>query len=268
MLERARELQPYVVCAAFLFLWLAEGWLPHHARATRWWPHARTNLLLSLLYVCAGVGFAAVNAWVAQLVLTKEAGVFNWLRTGPMLALPIGVLILDLAAYAGHRLKHRVPFFWRFHQVHHSDEHLDVTTGFRFHPAEGLISWLFLAPAILVFGISGGAILVFSGLYGLAALIQHANVKLPEALDRGVRWVFVSPAFHRVHHSPHPVETESNYGTLFSFWDRLFGTFHAPERSSGGFGLGMCEPDSLRSTLWEPCIAAKRKREMARKTQG
>ena len=261
MLERARDLQPYVLVAAFLLLWLAEAWVPHHNRATHRWRHARTNLLLTALYVAAGIGFAAANAWIAQVVLAHRSGLLNWLHAPAILAVPAGVLALDLAAYAGHVLKHRWPLFWRFHQVHHSDADLDVTTGFRFHPVEGLISWLFLAPTILLIGIDPAAILIFTGLYSLAALVQHANLRWPEGLDKVVRWIFVSPGFHRVHHSPHRHETDSNYGTLFSFWDRLFGTYQAPERSSGAYGLGLQDSDSVRATLWDPCIARRRKVE-------
>jgi sterol desaturase/sphingolipid hydroxylase (fatty acid hydroxylase superfamily) len=261
MLERARELQPYVLTAAFLLLWGAEAWTPHHSRATQWWRHARTNLLLTALYVVAGIGFAAANAWIAQVVLAHQFGLLNWFHASAVVAVPVGVLVLDLAAYAGHIFKHRLPLFWRFHQVHHSDAHLDVTTGFRFHPVEGLISWLFLAPAILLIGIPAASILIFTGLYSLAALVQHANLRWPNTVDKGVRLVFVSPGFHWVHHSPHRHETDSNYGTLFSFWDRLFGTYELPETSSGAFGLGMDDSDSLRGTLWGPCVPTKQKAE-------
>ena len=259
MLERVRELQPFVLVAAFLLLWLVEAWAPHHDRARQWWRHARTNLLLTAFYVVAGIGFAAANAWIAQVVLAHRFGLLIWLHAPAIVAVPAGVLALDLAAYAGHIFKHRLPVFWRFHQVHHSDAYLDVTTGFRFHPVEGLISWLFLAPTILLAGIDPAAILIFTGLYSLAALVQHANLRWPEVLDKVVRLIFVSPGFHRVHHSPHRHETDSNYGTLFSFWDRLFGTYQSPERSSGAFGLGMDDPDSVRGTLWDPCVPAKRK---------
>ncbi len=259
MLETVRELQPYILAGAFVLLWIAEGWIPHHARASRWWHHAGTNLLLTLLYVAAGIGFGAANAWMAQRVLANQLGLLHWLNAPAAIAIPVGVLALDFAAYAGHIVKHRLPLFWRFHRVHHSDAHLDVTTGFRFHPVEALISWLFLAPAILLLGISGSAIVIFAGLYAIAALIQHANVKLPVPLDKAVRWALVSPAFHRVHHSPHRQETDSNYAALFSFWDRLFQTYHPPERSGEEYGLSLPEADSLRATLWEPLLPARPK---------
>jgi sterol desaturase/sphingolipid hydroxylase (fatty acid hydroxylase superfamily) len=171
------------------------------------------------------------------------------------LALIAGVLALDLAAYAGHIVKHKLPIFWRFHQVHHSDKHLDVTTGFRFHPVEALISWVFLAPTIAAFGISLPAIVTFAGLYAVAALVQHANVRLPGWLDRALRVLWVSPAFHRVHHSPHWEETNSNYAAIFSFWDRLFRTYRACGREEGAeFGLEIEDCDSVRGTLIEPFL--------------
>ena len=254
MLQGARELQPYLLGAAFVLLWVAEGWVPHHARATEGWRHARTNLVLTFLYVMAGIGFGALNAWLAQAVLVNKVGLLQWANAPAWVSVPLGVLALDLAAYAGHILKHRVPLLWRFHQVHHSDAHLDVTSGFRFHPVEALISWLFLAPVILAAGVSAAAILIFAGLYALAALVQHANIRLPGMADRTARVLFVSPGFHRVHHSPRRVETDANYGTLFSLWDRIFRTYRRPEECSGEFGLNTGATDSLRSTLWEPFL--------------
>lgn len=256
-----KQLQPYVLVAAFLLLWIAEGWVPNHARATRWWRHAGVNLLLTGLYIAAGIGFSAANAWLAEVLLRNKAGLLNWFDAPPAIALIAGVLALDLAAYAGHILKHKLPLFWRFHQVHHSDQHLDITTGFRFHPVEALISWVFLAPAIVVFGIRLPAIATFAGLYAIAAFVQHANVRLPIWLDRALRVLWVSPAFHRVHHSPYRQQTDSNYAAIFSFWDRIFGTYSPPLSGAiSEFGLNEPDPDSLRAALLEP-FAAREKAE-------
>ena len=253
MLARLRELQPYLLAGAFLLLWLIEGWAPYQAKK-RSWRHTATNLVLTALYVLAGIGFGAANAWLAHRVFISDFGLLNWINLPLAVGIPVGILALDLAAYGGHILKHRVPLFWRFHQVHHSDTQLDVTSGFRFHPVEALISWLFLAPTILVLGISSAAILLFAAFYALAALIQHANVRLPSRLDQAVRLLLVSPGFHRVHHSPLLPETDSNYSALFSIWDHLFGTYTAPETASGKFGLSHSEvsEDTLRQTLWKP----------------
>jgi sterol desaturase/sphingolipid hydroxylase (fatty acid hydroxylase superfamily) len=264
MTETIRQFQAYVLGGAFLLLWLMEGWAPNHARAEQRWRHAGVNLLLTALYVAAGVGFGAANAWLAEVVMTKKAGLLHWVQAPFAVALIGGVLALDLAAYAGHIVKHKLPIFWRFHQVHHSDKHLDVTTGFRFHPVEALISWVFLAPTIVAFGIRLPAIVTFAGLYAIAALVQHANVRLPLWLDRALRVLWVSPAFHRVHHSPHREETDSNYAAIFSFWDRIFRTYRTCEPQGAEFGLEAEDCDSVRATLIEPFLRKEKVASEAR----
>jgi len=247
-----QQLQPFLLAGAFVALWLAEAWQPHHARAARWWHHTTNNLLLNALYMLAGFGFAAANAYAIAWTDRHAFGLFNWVEAPPVISITAGVLALDLAAYGGHILKHKLPLLWRFHRVHHSDADMDVTTGFRFHPLEALISWIFLLPAILLFGVPIVSILIFAGLYSLSALAQHANFAFPEWADRIVRVLFVSPGSHRIHHSPHRERTDSNYGTLFSFWDRLLGTYKTPRRhAETQFGLEE-KQESLRALLIDP----------------
>lgn len=252
MTSTVQQMQPLLLAAAFLVLWLAEAWQPHHARAARWWRHTASNLLLNFLYVLAGVGFSAANALMAAWTQTNSFGLFPWLAVPPVVAVVAGVLVLDLAAYLGHILKHKLPILWRFHQVHHSDAEMDVTTGFRFHPVEALISWVFLIPAIILFGVPILAILLFAGLYSLSALAQHANFAFPEWADCIIRLIFVSPGSHRIHHSPHRERTDSNYAALFSFWDRLFGTYKTPrQHAETEFGLEK-SPETVSALLIDP----------------
>ena len=247
-----REYQPFLLAGAFVVLWLAEAWQPHHARAAQWWRHTAANLLLNALYVLAGLGFGAANAFAVAWTGNNSFGLFNWFPAPAAISIVAGVLLLDLAAYGGHILKHKLPVLWRFHRVHHSDVDMDVTTGFRFHPVEALISWVFLLPAIVLFGLPIASILIFAGLYSLSALAQHANFAFPEWADRIVRVVFVSPGSHRIHHSPQRERTDSNYGTLFSFWDRLFGTYKTPRRhAETQFGLAE-KQETVRALLIDP----------------
>jgi sterol desaturase/sphingolipid hydroxylase (fatty acid hydroxylase superfamily) len=250
--QSIQHLQPFLLAGAFVALWLAEAWQPHHARATQWWRHTAANLLLSALYVVAGIAFSAANVFAVTWTQAKPFGLFNWVTLPSVATVVLGILVLDLAAYGGHVLKHKVPLLWRFHRVHHSDVEMDVTTGFRFHPVEALISWIFLLPAIVLFGVPLVSILIFAGLYSLSALAQHANFAFPEWADRIVRLIFVSPGSHRIHHSPHRERTDSNYGTLFSFWDRLFGTYKTPRHhAETQFGLEQRQ-DTVRALLIDP----------------
>jgi len=122
---------------------------------------------------------------------------------------------------------HAVPALWRFHRMHHADLDFDVTTGSRFHPVEIIFSMLIKFSAIVVLGAPVVAVLIFEILLNATAMFNHSNVKLPSVLDRLLRTVIVTPDMHRVHHSVHDFETNSNFGFNLSLWDRIFGTYLA-----------------------------------------
>jgi sterol desaturase/sphingolipid hydroxylase (fatty acid hydroxylase superfamily) len=139
----------------------------------------------------------------------------------------VGFAALDLTAYLSHRLFHAVAPMWRVHQVHHSETDLDLTTGFRFHPIEALFTQGLLLITISLLGTPPGAV-AFSGLAIIVQdLFTHANLRVPETADRILRLLIITPAMHRVHHSEAIPEQNKNFGTVFSLWDRLFGTYFA-----------------------------------------
>jgi sterol desaturase/sphingolipid hydroxylase (fatty acid hydroxylase superfamily) len=142
-------------------------------------------------------------------------------------AVPAGVVLLDLAVYLQHRVFHAVPALWRLHRVHHADLELDATTGLRFHPIEILLSMAIKIAAVAALGAPAAAVLAFEVLLNAGALFSHANLALPRGLDAVLRAVLVTPAMHRVHHSVVRAETDSNFGFCLSWWDRLFGTYRA-----------------------------------------
>ena len=136
-----------------------------------------------------------------------------------------GIIALDLFAYVAHVLLHKTPFAWRFHRVHHSDEAVDVTTAFRQHPGETIWRVLWQLPAIVLLGLPLWIVAVYLTISAANAQLEHANIRVPETLDRRLRLLFVTPNMHKVHHSRLQPETDSNYANIFSVWDRLFGTY-------------------------------------------
>ncbi len=175
-------------------------------------------ILLRLIFGGAAVGaayFASERGW----------GVLNYLDLPAWLELGAAVMFLDFSIYLQHVLVHMVPFFWRFHVVHHSDLDLDVSSGFRFHPVEILGSMLYKIGLILALGPSPVAVVVFEAILNGMAQFTHSNLPLPEKLDAALRRVFVTPDMHRIHHSVEVRETNSNYGFNFSLWDRMLGTY-------------------------------------------
>lgn len=192
------------------------------------WPNnlgivALNTVLMRVLLPAAAVGMAA----------TAEArgwGLFNAVALPGWLALPLAVVALDLAIYLQHVVFHAVPALWRLHRMHHADLEFDVTTGVRFHPIEIALSMAIKFLAIAALGPSALAVLVFEVLLNATSMFNHGNVRLPAALDRVLRWIVVTPDMHRVHHSIHPDETNSNFGFNLPWWDGLLGTYRAQPR--------------------------------------
>lgn len=153
-----------------------------------------------------------------------------------MTAVGLGVLLLEVAGYPLHILKHRLPLLWRLHRIHHEDEELDVTSAMRFHPLEMLVNASWLALVIAVLGIPHVATALLAFIAVPLSLLQHAKVRVPSSLDRCMRWVLVSPMVHQTHHSSEPADADSNFGSVFTFADRLFGTFRVAERDGLRFG--------------------------------
>ena len=191
--------------------------------------------LVRALFPFLGIGVAVVAA-------DHGFGLFNVVSLPAAIAVAASVLVLDAAKYLEHLAFHRLAFLWPIHRMHHSDQDFDFTVGFRFHPAEALLStgWSLLTIALLGAPSAGVAVWQLAAL-GSAAF-AHANVSIPSTLDRVLRLVIVTPDLHRVHHSSVQRESGSNLGSLFSWWDRLAGTHvRAPEAGLDGMRIGLDE---------------------------
>lgn len=196
---------------------------------------ALNSVVLRLLFPAAAVG-------IALAVADRGWGLFNLLALPFWLEVVAAVLLLDLAIYLQHLLMHRVPLLWRLHRVHHADLDIDLTTGSRFHTIEIVFSMLIKAVVILLLGPALIAVLVFEVLLNGMAIFNHANVSLPPAMERVVRYLFVTPDMHRVHHSVVKCETNSNYGFNLSIWDRMFGTYiDQPDKGHDNMTIGLVE---------------------------
>ncbi len=182
------------------------------------------SLLLRLVFPLAAVGVAAF----AQL---QGWGILNLYDLSPVLMVIVAVVVMDFCIYLQHVMVHALPILWRLHRVHHADLDFDVTTGSRFHPLEIVLSMLIKFAVIVLLGAPVLAVILFEVLLSACALFNHANARLPIALDRGLRWLLVTPDMHRVHHSVEDDETNSNFGFCLPWWDRLFGTYRDQPRA-------------------------------------
>ena len=176
------------------------------------------TLLVRLAFPVVAVGLAVTaeqNGW----------GLLNQMNMTGWIMVLVAVLLLDLAIYLQHVLFHAVPALWRLHRMHHSDLEFDVTTGLRFHPLEILLSMGIKLGVVMALGPPALAVLIFEVLLNASSMFNHSNIRLPLRIDRLLRLLIVTPDMHRVHHSIHPLETNSNFGFNVPWWDRILGTY-------------------------------------------
>jgi len=215
---------PLYLAGVFLFLgleWRFSYRPPSVSKARRW----LTNLPLAMFNGAVyALIFGGAIALLLQRAAEQQLGLLNAWPLPGWLQLVAGVLILDFFIWLWHLLNHVVPLFWRFHRVHHSDLNMDVSTASRFHLGEILLSGLIRLAVIYTFGISLVAYLLFEVLVNLSIQFHHSSVRISPAFERLWVLLLVPPFLHRIHHSVKVKERDSNYGVIFSLWDRLFGT--------------------------------------------
>ena len=218
----------------------------------RRWP---TNFGLAIINVVLAT-LAPLSAVIAaQWAKENGIGLLNMAGSPWWIALAATIVIRSFVGYAFHVLLHKVRLLWPLHRVHHSDTHLDVTTTVRTHPLEFVLQFLVMVPLTAVLGLDPWVLAAYEIVEGFVNLASHANVRrLPDRLDRALRWLFVTPNMHCLHHSSYRPETDSNYGGLFSVWDRLFGTYSAAPRAGyDAMQIGLEEiPDERASDfMWQ-----------------
>jgi sterol desaturase/sphingolipid hydroxylase (fatty acid hydroxylase superfamily) len=195
------------------------------------------GILNALIFAAVPLSTLLAAEWARQ----HQIGLAHWLAFPAWAAVALTLIIRSLASYGLHRAAHAVPLLWRLHRVHHCDTAVDLSTGLRHHPGELLYVAALLAALAILFGLSVPALAGYELAASLFALWTHANLSLPGWAERGLGWLFATPALHHVHHSAARAETDSNYGELLILWDRLFGTCRRLETDAlrgARFGLG------------------------------
>lgn len=177
---------------------------------------------VAMAVVCGACGWVVAD-WAA----TQGLGLLAGAGARPWIAVGVGIFGLDAVSYLWHRANHKHPLLWRFHQVHHADTSFHVTTALRFHPGELLVALPVRLAAVVALGVPPQGVLLFEVVFGVANLLDHGNFDLPSRLEPIVRRVLITPALHRTHHAANWRELDTNFGTVFSIWDRLGRTFQA-----------------------------------------
>jgi sterol desaturase/sphingolipid hydroxylase (fatty acid hydroxylase superfamily) len=204
----------------------------------------------------ANLAIGFLNGLLARLLVPVAAiavgtdarvGGLGYIGLPVTLSVVVSFLILDALAYARHRVLHRVPALWRFHRIHHADVHLDFTTAFRFHPVEAILTSVTAWAAVVLVGIAPIALVAYEAFATIFTVLTHVNGRLPERVDAALRSVAVTPHVHRVHHSEGVAETDSNFGSVLSMWDRVFATYRAPTAERQALAIGLAE---FRDSRW------------------
>lgn len=236
------ELVRLVVWMALgMLLWGVELGYPLQAKPRGRGREYLFNLTLTSLTLIVNLSLAGSILWVLGQGAQSRFGILHLVEGPQWFKALVGIMGLDLFAYLAHVTMHNTSLGWRFHQIHHADTHVDVTTTLRQHPGETFVRIGFQLAGSLVFGVSFPVFTLYVALSALNAQLEHVNFRLPEPIDRLIRWLWVTPNMHKLHHSSLEAHSNSNYANLFSFWDRLFGTFQPPV-GLGALTYGVVNP--------------------------
>ena len=228
-----------ILVGGIAFFWIWESAAPLFRFTYRKWTHALLNIFFTATTIVVNFGLAFILLRASDWVVAKEVGLLFVLPgSSALLDLLVGLLVLDLiSAWLAHWVQHKTHLLWRLHLIHHSDTNIDTTSANRHHPGESVVRFAFTTLAVLVVGAPMWMVFLYQAVSVVLSQFNHANITLPPALDRAISWVIVSPDMHKVHHHYVLPYTDSNYGNVFSVWDRLFGTFMSLERARLVYGI-------------------------------
>jgi sterol desaturase/sphingolipid hydroxylase (fatty acid hydroxylase superfamily) len=227
-----------LLASGIMLFWIIEGVMPLKKMLYAKVKHAGVNLFFTLTTIIVNFALAFMMSISSQLATNHSFGLYNWLPLPLWLNVVIGIMVLDgIGAYLIHYLQHKVKFMWVFHVVHHSDTAVDTTTANRHHPGESVFRATFTSIAILIAGAPFGVVMLYQSLSALFSQFNHANIKLPLWLDNAISYIIVSPNMHKVHHHYTQPYTDTNYGNIFSLWDRLAKTFAKKDNDTIVYGI-------------------------------
>jgi len=242
-----------ILVSGITFFWLLEGALPLFKFDYKKWKHAIPNFFFTLTTIVINFGLAFILLWSSDWVKANDFGIINWLPEMPLWSyIFLGVLLLDFfGAYLAHFVEHKVKPLWMVHLVHHTDHKVDTTTANRHHPIESVIRFTFTLLGVFAVGTPIAIVMLYQALSLIFTQFTHANIKLPKAVDKLISYVLISPDMHKIHHHYRLPYTDSNYGNIFSIWDRVFGTYMYMEREKLVYGVDVFPNETKNSNISE-----------------
>lgn len=231
-------LRTLILAGGLLFFWILEGAVPILKMQYQRARHLGVNLFFTLSTLSVNFLFAVVLVMASDWAVKTGFGLLQVITMPVIAQIIVGLLFLDLiGAYLVHWIEHKVYWMWRFHVVHHTDMHVDTSTALRHHPGESVFRAVFTTLAILLAGAPIWLVMLYQSLSAFASQFNHANLKLPAWVEKYASWIIVTPGMHRVHHHISQPYTDTNYGNIFSIWDRVFGTYAKLKPQDIIFGL-------------------------------
>ena len=252
-----------ILIGGITFFWSIEAIIPLFNFNYKKFRHAMPNFFFTFTTVLVNFSLAFVLLKVSDLVVENNFGLLNFYDSLPIsLYIILGILLLDLiGAYLPHYVQHKVKFLWKIHLVHHSDHKVDTTTANRHHPFESVVRYLFTLMGVALLGANMGLVFLYQSLSVILSQFNHANININPSFDKYLSFFIVTPNMHKVHHHYVMPYTDSNYGNIFSFWDRLFGTFKTLNPSKIIYGVDTFfneeENGSIKNLLYRPFEKSK-----------
>jgi sterol desaturase/sphingolipid hydroxylase (fatty acid hydroxylase superfamily) len=251
-----------ILIGGIAFFWLIEYVIPLIRFNYKKVNHAGINIFFTITTIVINFVLAFLLFGASEWVVAHKFGLLQWIDLQfPTLSVwwyaLIGVAALDFfGAWLAHYVEHRIPVLWRFHLVHHSDTHVDTTTANRHHPGESVIRFVFTLIGVVIVGAPVAIIMLYQSLSVVLSQFNHANIAIPKVVDKWISYIIVSPNMHKVHHHHQLPYTDTNYGNIFSIWDRIFRTFSVKDPETLVYGVdtypAAAENANLKSLLKIP----------------
>ncbi len=238
-----------ILVSGITFFWLLEYAAPLFRFKYKKFKHAGINIFFTATTIIVNFTLAFLLLWTSDWVVAQGFGILQWMPQLPLWSkIVLGVVLFDfISAWLAHWVQHRIKVLWGFHLIHHTDNHVDTTTANRHHPGESVIRFIFTCLAVFIIGAPIGIIMLYQSLSVIFSQFNHANITLPKKVDEILSWIIVSPDMHKVHHHNVLPYTDTNYGNIFSIWDRLLGTFAKMRNDELVYGVDTY-PDALRNS--------------------
>ena len=241
-----------ILASGITFFWLVESLIPLFKFQYSKTKHAAINIFFTFTTIVINFGFAFFMVKTSDWVVMNHFGLLQWFQLSPLTSAILGLLLLDfIGAYLVHLIEHKVSFLWKFHMVHHADTHVDTTTANRHHPGESIVRAVFAIFAVLLLGTPIWLVMLYQSLSVVLAQFNHANIKTPSWFDKTFGLIIVSPNMHHIHHHLTRPQTDSNYGNIFSFWDKILGTYNNTPMSEIKYGLDVLDNQRDKELLYQ-----------------